>query len=122
MQDGYSDRTKSITSHPSSPVALSVRSHSRSRTPEAMSHDPRSYRSHHHQHRPQESYHRQPEVLTSDTLRPLDKLLGCNVDGYVEDHADQYERALGRWKHCTMEEWIAGAEGTAYTSVLLVYD
>ncbi|KAG6821871.1 hypothetical protein H0H93_006929, partial [Arthromyces matolae] len=41
----------------------------------------------------------------------LDRLLGRDVNAYVEEHAEKYERAVERWKGCTMEEWIAGAEG-----------
>ena len=33
------------------------------------------------------------------------------MDEFIEEHAEQYERAVERWKNCTMEEWIAGADG-----------
>jgi hypothetical protein len=46
-----------------------------------------------------------------DRFGTLDKLLGCDTDAYIEDHMEEYERAVNRWRECSMEEWIAGADG-----------
>ena len=48
----------------------------------------------------------------------FDRLLGCSVDDFVEEHAERYQAAVERWKNCTMEEWIAGADGRCLYSFL----
>jgi hypothetical protein len=46
-----------------------------------------------------------------DGPRTLDKLLGCDTDAFIEEHTEKYERAVNRWRECSMEEWMAGADG-----------
>ncbi|KAF9068666.1 hypothetical protein BDP27DRAFT_773663 [Rhodocollybia butyracea] len=41
----------------------------------------------------------------------LDKLLGCHADAYIEDHTDKYEHLTAKWRDCSMEEWMHGADG-----------
>lgn len=40
----------------------------------------------------------------------LDKLLGRDANVFVEEHMDNYEVLIEKWKNCTMDEWIAGAD------------
>ncbi|KAK0494026.1 hypothetical protein EDD18DRAFT_1107533 [Armillaria luteobubalina] len=40
----------------------------------------------------------------------LDKLLGRDADAFVEEHMDNYEVLIEKWKNCTMDEWIAGVD------------
>ncbi|KAF9007489.1 hypothetical protein BDQ17DRAFT_217829 [Cyathus striatus] len=50
----------------------------------------------------------------------LDRILGRSVDAYISDHMEQYDRSVKRWKDCSMEEWIKGAEEITakYTKIL----
>ncbi|KAG6839487.1 hypothetical protein C0991_002184 [Blastosporella zonata] len=129
QEDGFDQRAQSVTSHLSSPGNLSVRSRHRSHTPD---HDHRSVYEHHNQppspvldgnsgFRAQSFYH-QPDAghLVVDTPGGLDNILGQGVNAYAEEHMEQYERARERWKDCTMEEWIAGANEQAarYSKIL----
>jgi hypothetical protein len=41
----------------------------------------------------------------------LSKILGIDVDAYVNEHLEVYEEAKKKWEGCTMEEWVAGADG-----------
>ena len=42
----------------------------------------------------------------------LDRLLGRDVNAYVEEHlVEKYEQAVARWRESTLEQWFAGAEG-----------
>lgn len=41
----------------------------------------------------------------------LDKLLGCHADAYIEDHMEKYEQLAAKWRDCSMEEWMHGADG-----------
>ncbi|KIY65008.1 hypothetical protein CYLTODRAFT_76989 [Cylindrobasidium torrendii FP15055 ss-10] len=41
----------------------------------------------------------------------LQKILGCDPDLYVETHLETYNSLAEKWKTCTPEEWIAGADG-----------
>lgn len=47
----------------------------------------------------------------SDGPKGLDKLLGCDTDAYIEEQMEKYERAVTRWRECSLEEWITGADG-----------
>ncbi|KAF8872588.1 hypothetical protein BD779DRAFT_332767 [Infundibulicybe gibba] len=40
----------------------------------------------------------------------IDRLLGCDSGAYIEDHWEKYEQAVAKWKNCSMDEWIAGAD------------
>ncbi|KAE9406721.1 hypothetical protein BT96DRAFT_933916 [Gymnopus androsaceus JB14] len=40
----------------------------------------------------------------------LDKLLGCQVDAYIEDHMEKYEQLAAKWRDCSMEEWVKGGD------------
>ncbi|KAJ3799388.1 hypothetical protein GGU11DRAFT_743401 [Lentinula aff. detonsa] len=40
----------------------------------------------------------------------LDKLLGCQAHVYIEDHMEKYEQLAMKWKDCSMEEWVKGAD------------
>ncbi|KAF5379835.1 hypothetical protein D9615_005764 [Tricholomella constricta] len=132
QEDPYTQRTKSITSRSLSPGHHSESRH-HSRTPDALVRGPDSY-----QHRQQpltppdnedrthDSYYQNDQQQHINTVddgpRPsaLDRLLGCDVESFIEEHADQYERAVGRWKQCTMMEWLAGADEQAarYSKIL----
>ncbi|RDB25757.1 hypothetical protein Hypma_006257 [Hypsizygus marmoreus] len=130
-EDAYTQRMMNTSaSRPTS--AHSIHSHTRSptHTPEV---DPPTYRQqqqqpltppdheqhkYHRQYPSQDTYPQQHDL--NDGLSALDKLLGCSVDAYVEDHAEQYERAVSRWRVCSMAEWVAGADEQAarYAKIL----
>ncbi|KAF8902157.1 hypothetical protein CPB85DRAFT_1322046 [Mucidula mucida] len=40
----------------------------------------------------------------------LNKLLGRDADLFVEEHTENYEILTEKWKNCTMDEWVAGAD------------
>lgn len=93
-----------------------------SHLPEHRSHAPLTPQCHdqdegqNHQHH--EQYQDQDVPMLDgggDELGTLDKLLGCDTDAYIEEHMETYERAMNKWRDCSMEEWIAGADGTPYT-------
>jgi len=42
----------------------------------------------------------------------LEKILGQDPNVYVRDHMDVYENLVNKWTDCTMDEWIAGANGS----------
>ena len=104
-QDGYNQGLKSVASHLSSPETVSVRSVNPNHTPEHAT--PLSYE---HSHRPMSPMNDNCHCFANNS-GGLTRLLGCDVDAYVEDHEEKYERCVERWKGCTIEEWITGAEG-----------
>ncbi|KAG6918421.1 hypothetical protein DXG01_014600 [Tephrocybe rancida] len=122
QEDGYTQHAKSVASHGSSPDDASVpSSRHRSQTPDR---DPRSVYDLHNQpispsennnnYRAQSFYHHSDGGhMAVDIPGGLDKILGCGVNAYAEEHAEQYERAAQRWKDCTMEDWVAGADEQA---------
>lgn len=64
----------------------------------------------------------QPSV--GDTAREdhaLRRLLGQDLDVYVEGHTEAYEQAKKKWTECTTEEWKAGADGIIISSQPPVY-
>ncbi|KAK7037780.1 hypothetical protein VNI00_010741 [Paramarasmius palmivorus] len=40
----------------------------------------------------------------------LDRLLGCQAHVFVEDHMEWYQQLSTKWRECTMEEWVKGAD------------
>jgi hypothetical protein len=58
-------------------------------------------------HIPQ-SFHRREIAIPENPLR---RLLSGDLDAYVNSHTDKYETEQKRWEGCTMEEWVAGADG-----------
>ncbi|KAJ3843364.1 hypothetical protein F5878DRAFT_528063 [Lentinula raphanica] len=50
----------------------------------------------------------------------LDKLLGCQADAYIEEHIAKYEQLVTKWKECSMEDWVKGADEimAKYTKIL----
>ncbi|KAG6861622.1 hypothetical protein C0995_014061 [Termitomyces sp. Mi166 len=104
--DGYNQRAKSITSHLSSPDTVSVHSLTQRHTPDHLTHS-----TYEHSHQPMSPMDGNGNYSMTNNSGGLTQLLGCEVDAYVEEYAEQYERAVERWKNCSMEEWIAGAEG-----------
>ncbi|KAJ3773756.1 hypothetical protein FB446DRAFT_771560 [Lentinula raphanica] len=50
----------------------------------------------------------------------LDKLLGCQADAYIEEHIEKYEQLVTKWKECSMEDWVKGADEimAKYTKIL----
>ncbi|KAF4571191.1 hypothetical protein EYR36_008520 [Pleurotus pulmonarius] len=44
----------------------------------------------------------------------LDKILGLDVNQYIEGHLEKYEEAREKWKTCSMDEWTAGADELAH--------
>ncbi|KAK0214063.1 hypothetical protein IW262DRAFT_1466618 [Armillaria fumosa] len=63
-------------------------------------------------HQVNESFHDyDPNTLSQDNSEgALDKLLGRNANAFVEEHMDNYEVLIEKWKNCTMDEWIAGVD------------
>ncbi|OBZ66422.1 hypothetical protein A0H81_13695 [Grifola frondosa] len=43
----------------------------------------------------------------------LFKLLGQDMDAYVDSHMDAYEQARKKWSECSMDEWTTGADELA---------
>ena len=41
----------------------------------------------------------------------LHRLLGQDLDIYVEAHVEAYEQAKKKWSECSMDEWKVGADG-----------
>ena len=41
----------------------------------------------------------------------LRRLLGQDLDAYVDAHTEAYEQARKKWTECTIDEWKAGADG-----------
>ncbi|KAK0222812.1 hypothetical protein EDD85DRAFT_244999 [Armillaria nabsnona] len=64
------------------------------------------------QHADNESFHDyDPNTLSQGNNEgALDKLLGRDANVFVEEHMDNYEVLIEKWKNCTMDEWIAGAD------------
>ncbi|OJT11760.1 hypothetical protein TRAPUB_11695 [Trametes pubescens] len=71
--------------------------------------------------------HFQPEppksmVDQSEGRQALYRLLGQDLDIFVEGHADAYEQARKKWADCSVEEWSKGAdESTTHRSKLSLY-
>ena len=49
-------------------------------------------------------------------VHALHLLLGRNLNAYVDSHANSYENSKKKWTECTMDEWIAGADGIDFVS------
>ncbi|KAK0470253.1 uncharacterized protein EV420DRAFT_1634690 [Desarmillaria tabescens] len=63
------------------------------------------------QHADNESFHDyHPNNLSQGNEGALDKLLGRDANIFVEEHMDSYEALIEKWKNCTTDEWIAGAD------------
>ncbi|KAK0193385.1 hypothetical protein F5146DRAFT_926491, partial [Armillaria mellea] len=64
------------------------------------------------QHADNESFHDyDPNTLSQGNNEgALDKLLGRDANVFAEEHMDNYEVLIEKWKNCTMDEWIAGAD------------
>ena len=41
----------------------------------------------------------------------MHRLLGQNLDAYVDAHSDAYDLAKKKWTECSLDEWKAGADG-----------
>ncbi|EIW53767.1 uncharacterized protein TRAVEDRAFT_60994 [Trametes versicolor FP-101664 SS1] len=59
--------------------------------------------------------HFQPEppksmIDQSDGRQALYRLLGQDLETFVEGHADAYEQARRKWADCSVEEWSKGAD------------
>ncbi|KAI0633929.1 hypothetical protein C8Q77DRAFT_1108513 [Trametes polyzona] len=50
---------------------------------------------------------------SSDARQGLFRLLGHDLDIFVEGHADAYEQARKKWSECSVEEWTQGADALA---------
>ncbi|ESK95932.1 hypothetical protein Moror_961 [Moniliophthora roreri MCA 2997] len=74
----------------------------------------RSPNMHHHQqqHGPSDSFINLSHHSngTSQGQNSLDKLLGCQAHVFVEDHMEWYGQLTNKWRECTMEEWVKGAD------------
>ncbi|KAJ8514501.1 hypothetical protein ONZ45_g7955 [Pleurotus djamor] len=53
-----------------------------------------------------------PPALPKESA--LSKVFGVNVDEYVVANMDKYEEAREKWKSCTMDEWVSGADELAH--------
>ena len=62
---------------------------------------------------------RQDEAHTAVGAHALHHLLGRDLDAYVNTHLDAYESSKKKWTECTMNEWIAGADGITFTLACL---
>ncbi|KAJ7590269.1 hypothetical protein C8J56DRAFT_937223 [Mycena floridula] len=40
----------------------------------------------------------------------MSRLLGQDIDAFLEGRADKYDEMCAKWKDCTMEEWNAGSQ------------
>jgi len=121
-QEGYIHRSQPVSSptQPSSPDDAHTMS---MLTPAEYSHNNHSHvpstppqDQGRNQHRDQHQHHCEDQDMTMldegiEGSRTLDKLLGCDTDTYIEEHMETYQRAVSRWRECSMEEWIAGADG-----------
>lgn len=58
---------------------------------------------------------RRDDAQSASDAHALHRLLGHDLDVYVNDHMSTYEDAKKKWTDCTMEEWTAGADGNAFT-------
>ncbi|KAG6817232.1 hypothetical protein H0H87_011289 [Tephrocybe sp. NHM501043] len=116
-QEDVFQHAHSVVSQLSSPGNVSARLRNHSRTPDHETH----YEHRNHPHSPSDnsyrvqSFYHEPvgRHTVVDVPSGLDKLLGYGVNVYAEEHLEQYGRAIERWKECTMEEWIAGANEQA---------
>ena len=53
-----------------------------------------------------------PQVIAPPTEdNALRRLLGQDLDKFIEEHLGAYNEAKKKWAECSMEEWQAGAEG-----------
>ena len=41
----------------------------------------------------------------------IQKLLGHDLDTYLDAHVEAYEVAKRKWTECSMDEWTKGADG-----------
>ncbi|KAG7444757.1 uncharacterized protein BT62DRAFT_1077522 [Guyanagaster necrorhizus] len=66
----------------------------------------------HRQHPGNESFHDYETHTLSqgNNEGTLDKLLGRDANLFVEEHMDNYEVLMEKWKNCTIDEWVAGAD------------
>jgi hypothetical protein len=44
----------------------------------------------------------------------FNKILGEDVETYVAEQIDVYENLQKKWEDATLEEWVAGADGTVF--------
>ncbi|KAI0926632.1 hypothetical protein AcV7_005523 [Taiwanofungus camphoratus] len=54
-------------------------------------------------------YADRPEQQLDDSGHAVHKLLGQELDVYVEAHVEAYDQAKRKWANCSMEEWNDGA-------------
>ncbi|TDL25843.1 hypothetical protein BD410DRAFT_609700 [Rickenella mellea] len=65
---------------------------------------------------PTSAHAQQGRMLRAHNRRELEeqnalyRLLGVEMDSYIESHADAYEAAKRRWTECSIDEWTRGAE------------
>ncbi|KAH9847983.1 hypothetical protein C2E23DRAFT_889440 [Lenzites betulinus] len=53
------------------------------------------------------------KVEASEARQALYRLLGQDLDIFVEGHADAYEQARKKWAECSVEDWTSGADDLA---------
>ncbi|KAJ3789869.1 hypothetical protein GGU10DRAFT_304178 [Lentinula aff. detonsa] len=85
----------------------------RRESPQSTSHEPRDYRQHTSGNGGGDSGIGPPSPSNGSNERggdALDKLLGCQAHVYIEDHMEKYEQLATKWKDCSMEEWVKGAD------------
>lgn len=58
---------------------------------------------------------RRDDAQSATDVHALHRLLGHDLDAYVNTHMSTYEDAKKKWTDCTMEEWTAGADGNPFT-------
>ena len=57
---------------------------------------------------------RSQSMPASENAQTIQKLLGQDVETYVNTHIGAYEDAKKRWTECSYEEWKSGAEGEVF--------
>ncbi|PSS34170.1 hypothetical protein PHLCEN_2v1787 [Hermanssonia centrifuga] len=54
---------------------------------------------------------RDPKEASIHHEHALHRLLGQELDAYVDTHLESYEQAKKKWAQCSMDEWKTGADG-----------
>jgi hypothetical protein len=70
-------------------------------------------------HRDMREHRESPEAVLqdnglNDSGQTIQKLLGRDVEAYMNAHVGVYEDAKKRWTECSIEEWEKGADGNVF--------
>lgn len=104
------DRRPTFSPQMSSPIAPSHHSDYHQQSPVRTNSRSQSHRRHQEFPAPQhDSQNDMNQSLSGQGA--LDKLLGRDADLFVDEHMERYHLLAAKWRDCTMEEWVAGADG-----------